>query len=183
MIEFGVKTIKTPRLTLRKFCVDDYKSAYKNWTSSETVSKYLPWYAHKSENETKEAFIDLEKRYVNSQYYNWCIDFDGECIGYVCVEKFDEQTKTAKTAYCVGEKFWGMGFVTEAYKAVLDYLFKEVKINKISTNHDLRNIGSGRVMEKCGLKEIRQERVLFKDKYIDISVKEITKDEFFTLNP
>ena len=76
-----------------------------------------------------------------------------------------------------------MGFVTEAYKAVLDYLFKEVKINKISTNHDLRNIGSGRVMEKCGLKEIRQERVLFKDKYIDISVKEITKDEFFTLNP
>ena len=40
----------------------------------------------------------------------------------------------------------------EALKAVMDYLFDEVGVNKVESRHDPRNPNSGAVMRKCGMK-------------------------------
>ena len=182
MKHLGTKIIKTERLILRPFSVDDYKDMYKNWASDDKVAHYLTWHAHESEQVTKDLLKEWVAQYDNNSFYNWCVEFEGEAIGNVAVVRFDEETKTAKTAYCIGVDFWGKGIVTEAYKAVLKFLFLEVGIEKISTCHDLRNIGSGRVMEKCGLKEVRVEPDTVKGENVTISIKEITKDEFLSQN-
>ena len=41
--------------------------------------------------------------------------------------------------------------MTEAAKAVVDYLFGIVGFDKITSGHDTRNIGSGLVMENIGM--------------------------------
>lgn len=45
-----------------------------------------------------------------------------------------------------------MGYVSEAFNEIIKYLFEEIKVNRIEARFDPNNIGSGRVMEKCGLK-------------------------------
>ncbi len=40
----------------------------------------------------------------------------------------------------------------EALKAVMDYLFDVVGLNRVAACHDANNAKSGRVMEKAGMK-------------------------------
>lgn len=42
--------------------------------------------------------------------------------------------------------------MSEAMKAVMDFFFEEVEVNRIEARHDPRNPNSGKVMEKCGMK-------------------------------
>ena len=42
--------------------------------------------------------------------------------------------------------------MTEALKAVMDFLFDEVGLNRVAACHDPNNPASGRVMEKAGMK-------------------------------
>ena len=53
--------------------------------------------------------------------------------------------------YCIGSKWWHMGITSEAFAAVIPYLFEEVGANRIESQHDPNNPNSGAVMRKCGL--------------------------------
>ena len=52
----------------------------------------------------------------------------------------------------IDEPYWNNGIVTEAAKAVVDYLFEEIGCDRISSAYDTRNVGSGKVMQKIGMK-------------------------------
>ncbi|WP_066890030.1 GNAT family N-acetyltransferase [Clostridium nigeriense] len=66
--------------------------------------------------------------------------------------KFNENVESAHIYYCIGRAWWNKGIVSEAFYAVIKYLIEEVGVNRIEARHDTRNIYSGKVMEKCGLK-------------------------------
>lgn len=42
----GTQKIKTPRLTLRRFTMDDVPAVYSNWASDSEVTEFLRWPAH-----------------------------------------------------------------------------------------------------------------------------------------
>lgn len=68
----------------------------------------------------------------------------------------------AHIGYCIGRKWWKQGITSEALKAVIDFLFDEVKTNRIEARHDPRNPNSGLVMKKCGMKVV--------ERYLSISL-------------
>lgn len=49
----------------------------------------------------------------------------------------------------IGRSFWGKGYMTEAVKAVMAFLFEEVGANRVCAKHDTNNPNSGKVMEKA----------------------------------
>ncbi len=52
--------------------------------------------------------------------------------------------------YWLGEDYWGMGYATEAAAAVRDHAFTHTTIGLLSTDYNLLNAGSRRVLEKLG---------------------------------
>lgn len=58
----------------------------------------------------------------------------------------------AMLGYWLGKSYWGNGYCTEAGKAVLDYGFNVLKLNRIYANHIKSNPASGRVIQKLGMK-------------------------------
>ena len=42
--------------------------------------------------------------------------------------------------------------MSEALKAVTDFMFDTVEVNRVESRHDPRNPNSGKVMQKCGMK-------------------------------
>ena len=74
-----------------------------------------------------------------------------EPIGSISVVAFDPQVNKAEIGYCIGKNWWGKGIVAEALSAVMDYLFREVGVNRIEARHDVKNPRSGVVMKKCGM--------------------------------
>ncbi len=53
--------------------------------------------------------------------------------------------------YCMGKAWWGNGIMPEALRAVIEYLFEEVGLNRVAACHDVNNPKSGRVMQKAGM--------------------------------
>lgn len=56
-----------------------------------------------------------------------------------------------EVGYVLHEKFWGKGYAAEAVAALLEYAKKQIAANYIIAYADVNNIGSTRVMEKCGM--------------------------------
>lgn len=58
----------------------------------------------------------------------------------------------AEMGYWVGAPYWNKGYCTEAARAMLDYGFSTLALNRIHATHMARNPASGRVMIKLGMK-------------------------------
>lgn len=148
----GTSLIETNRLILRKFKMSDANDVFKNWGSDTKVNKYLSWKTHESVKDAEEI-INLWISQYDEDTYNWVIvlkDVD-EAIGNISIVKLEEKNEACEIGYCISSKYWNKGITTEAFKAVIKYLFEEVKLNRICAKHDVDNVASGRVMQKCGM--------------------------------
>ena len=151
----GTKKIETDRLVLRRYMNEDAAAMYKNWASDKEVTKFLTWPTHSSQEVSQSVIEDWIKQYSNESYYHWAIvlkDNGDEPIGDIAVVNMDEKISMAHVGYCIGRTWWHKGITSEALKAVMDFLFDEVNANRIEARHDPRNLNSGKVMNKCGMK-------------------------------
>ena len=150
----GTIKLETNRLILRKINHSDYKQAFKNWCSSDIITKYLLWETHKDENETQEIYEKIIERYSNNKTFEWIIELKEtkEVIGTINISPKYLQFGVCKVGYCIGEKFWNKGYATEACTAVIKFLFEKCDARCVIGEYFENNKASGRVMEKCGLK-------------------------------
>ena len=82
----------------------------------------------------------------------------------------DPRFDSAEMGYWIGRPFWGRGYCTEAARAVLDYAFEDLKLNRVHASHVVRNPASGRVMQKLGMTKegLRRQHVKKWEKYEDL---------------
>ncbi|NLN51543.1 MAG: GNAT family N-acetyltransferase [Clostridiaceae bacterium] len=150
----GTQIIETKRLLLRPFLIADSKAAFQNWMSDQAVTKYLRWKAHSEILETEDIIKDWIMRYEKPDFYQWAIVLQeiNEPIGSISVVSKNDELDLVHIGYCIGEKWWHQGIVSEAFSAIIPFLFEKVGANRIESQHDPNNPHSGKVMEKCGLK-------------------------------
>ncbi|MBQ8002273.1 MAG: GNAT family N-acetyltransferase [Clostridia bacterium] len=160
----GSVEIKTDRLLLRKFNTSDAEAIFSTWTSDERVAKYTSWYAHKSIDDTR-AYVEYMTSKNKLSDYNWIIESDDKVIGSINVCYSDEHLEIAGIAYVLAHDYWGKGYMTEAAKAVINFLFNYVNYRKIIAGCYSENIGSSKVMEKVGMKReaVLREQIKRKD--------------------
>lgn len=150
----GTVTLETERLILRSFTADDAEAVFKNWTSSDAVTKYLRWETHRDISMTRGYINFLLENYSKINAYDWAIVLKelGEPIGSMGAVELNEKAQSVEIGYCIGEKWWRRGYTSEALSAVIKFFFEEVGVNRVYSEHDPKNPNSGRVMLKCGMK-------------------------------
>lgn len=150
--------IETQRLILRKFTPEDAKALFLILSDQE-ANTFLPWFLFETLHETEQY---LEEHYLKSYEkptgcrYAICLKSDNLPIGYVNVSEDDSHD----FGYGLRTAFWHQGIVTEACKAVVEWLCKS-GIPYITATHDVHNPRSGEVMKKLGMdyKYSYEERV------------------------
>ncbi len=81
----------------------------------------------------------------------------------------------------MGYAYWNKGFMPEAAKAVIDYLFSEIGVNRVGISHAVKNPASGRVAQKYGLTFEGTKREYLKTstgEFLDISDYGIIRSEW-----
>ena len=149
----GTIKIETDRLILRKFMISDVEAVYNNWTSDNRVTEFLRWPIHKDINETKQILDNWISKYETPDFYQWAIVLKeiNEPIGTISVVDMDERTEKIHIGYCIGSKWWHLGYTSEAFSSIIPFFFEQVEAKRIESQHDPNNPNSGKVMSKCGL--------------------------------
>lgn len=149
----GTQRLETPRLVLRRACREDALPMFRNWASDPDVTRFLTWPTYQNVETAYPVLKLWEDSYRNSKFYQWMIVLKeiGEPIGSISVVRLDDDTQSAEIGYCIGKSWWHKGVMTEALGAVIDYLFREVGMNRIEAKHDTNNPHSSGVMRKCGM--------------------------------
>lgn len=151
----GTKYMETERLILRPYIAEDAQAMYDNWASDQDVTRYLMWPAHSNTSVSESVLQEWIANYNKMDYYHWAIvykEVSEEPIGDIAVvSPIDEKIQSAHIGYCIGKAWWHKGITSEALRAVMDFLFDEVGVNRIESRHDPRNPYSGAVMQS-GLK-------------------------------
>ena len=148
--------LSTERLVLRKLVIDDVNSIFNNWANDPEVTKYMTWNAHKSVEDTKQILDIWLNGYKEPKTirYGIVLKENNELIG--AIDVVDYIDNNPEIGYCLSRKHWNKGYMTEACKAVVEYLFA-IGYKTILIEADERNIGSNRVIEKVGFKYTNKE--------------------------
>ncbi len=151
----GTQRIETERLVLRKFIYEDADAMFRNWASDDEVTRFLTWPTHPNTDVSKFVIKDWIDSYSDEKYYQWAIvvkENGDEPIGCISAVRVNEDISMVHIGYCIGRAWWHQGITSEAMKAVMDFFFEKVSVNRIEARFDPRNSNSGKVMEKCGMK-------------------------------
>lgn len=177
----GTLTLETDRLILRRYRLEDASDMYHNWASDSDVTRFLSWAPHENIEITKEVIEIWINQYQYDNIYNWGIELkaNGALIGGISVVSLSETDFSCEIGYCIGKQFWRNGITTEAFLAIIPFLFEHVGMNRISANHDTKNIASGRVMQKAGLvyEGTAHQAKRRGNEFYDLATYAITKDQ------
>lgn len=149
----GTVQLETTRLVLRRAEISDTQAMFHNWASDPEVTKFLTWPPHANTDVTRNVLESWVESYAKEDYYQWLIVLKelGEPIGSIIVNTVG-RAQSAHFGYCIGKAWWHKGIMSEALKAVMDFLFDEVGYHRVESLHDPNNPNSGKVMMKCGMR-------------------------------
>ena len=141
--------LETERLVLRPFTMDDAQSMYDNWTSDSEVVKYVTWNVHENIETTRKILSMWIEQYEKPERINFAIVSKDtfELIGGIDVVGYLDGIPVI--GYILSRKYWGNGFMTEACKKVIEFLFS-LGYETIRIDALVNNVGSNKVIQKCG---------------------------------
>ena len=157
MIDISNSKIETPRLILRP-CLDSDLEDFYAYASVEGVGEMAGWAHHQSLEESRKILnLFMEGKHT----FALVLRENGHAIGSLGLEERDENLDLPKElegyeiGYVLSKAYWGRGLMPEAVQAVIDYSFRELKLDYLTCGHFLRNSQSARVIEKCGFRYLK----------------------------
>lgn len=171
---------ETERLILRQLLIRDKNDMFE-YSKNPEVTKYLLWKEHENAEFTAKYLKYLQPKYRRGECWEWAIvnKAENKMIGTVGFVSFDNEHNCAEVGYVISDKYWGNGYAPEALDRIISFGFGELYLNRIYARHIVGNENSGRVMQKCGMsfEGIQRKSMYIKEKYEDIAVYAIIKDE------
>ncbi|MDL1897379.1 GNAT family N-acetyltransferase [Anaerolineae bacterium CFX7] len=102
-----------------------------------------------------------------------------ELLGAIGLTLYPKHRR-AEMGYWLGVPFWNQGYMTEAARAVLQFAFETLQLNRVYASHLTRNPASGRVMQKSGMtyEGILRQHMMHKDRAQDLAYYGILANEW-----
>lgn len=146
-----MEKIITQRLILRPLCMKDARAIYENINHDPRVLEcFLSRYAPTYEEFSMSSLLNYFK---SNQACAWAIVLkeSNQCIGLIFENSRHLERSEIEIGYSIGYPYWNKGYVTEAFKAVIQFYFSNKFCHIISASAFAENTASIKVMKKCGL--------------------------------
>lgn len=145
--------IHTERLTLRPAGMAYIDSTYE-YTSDIENTRFMTNLPNASREECAEYLRKADAEWAKPEpgYYEFAILMDGTHVGGVSLFPDEDDPSRAELGWIIHKHFWGMGIVTEAARAMVEFAVREKGVRHLIAHCDAENVGSWRVMEKLGMR-------------------------------
>jgi len=148
---------ETPRLQLRTLEKQDARDLFE-MDSDPEVHQYLGTKPVQTIAEIHEIIENIQNQYKTNGIGRWAVldKKTNECLGWCGLKFHNDEVNKHNYFYDLGYRFkrkhWGMGYASEASKAVLNFGFKQMDINTIFAMTDSRHHQSKNVLFKLGFR-------------------------------
>jgi len=147
------RSIETERLRLEP-TRGEYAGAL--WNAIERslpeLKRWMSWAASSSPQTSAEYAHRAEAGWADGTNWDWTIFFGDEVAGTIGLNRYDELWRSSNLGYWIRSDLAGRGFATEAGRAVVDFGFDTVGLNRLELVADIGNASSLRVAEKLGFR-------------------------------
>ncbi|MEJ2747495.1 MAG: GNAT family N-acetyltransferase [Anaerolineae bacterium] len=163
--------LKTKRLFLREFVFEDWTAVYA-YQSDPLYLRYYDW-IERSEADVREfvqVFLDWQRERPRTKFQLAIIHLaDNRLIGNCGIRVNNQAQREANIGYELDSRYWDQGYATEAARAILQFGFAELNMQRIWAKCVAENVGSARVLEKIGMRlEARElKKEFIKDAWRD----------------
>lgn len=131
-------------IELRAFNIED-ATVIERLVGDESVSK---WTSNIPFPYSEQNGIDwINQTDANPSKNPFAVEFNGQLVA--CVSYWPHDSGGVEVGYWVGRDFWGQGICTEALRKLLNSQ-QFLPVTDIFAKVMTENIGSQRVLEKCG---------------------------------
>lgn len=144
-------TLETRRLVLRPFLLSD----------AATVQRLA------GDRAVADTTLSIPHPYVDGMAEQWIATHEGAwtrhematlaitepeagLVGAISL-RIELANRRAEMGYWIGVPYWGLGYATEAARAMVTFGFGRLSLQRIHAQHFARNPASGRVMAKVGM--------------------------------
>lgn len=146
-----IPEIKTPRLNLRAFNLDDVDPLFEILLVPG-VLRYFPTPDPPERDRVQKLIEGQLDHWQDHGYGWWAVEFqaDRKLIGWSGLQYLPD-TEEIEIGYLLAKSHWGKGLATESAKVGLDFGFNDLNLTEIIGIVHPENIPSQHVLEKIGL--------------------------------
>jgi len=178
---YSFPVIYIDELVLEKPLIKHFKDIFEIFGNEEVVMYDI--FPIMTDCEQAKSYIErYAKEFAEREEITWIIHdrSSEESVGVCCLGDFDFDSERCEIGYDIKRRFWNQGYATKAIKAVTEYAFMKIGINRIEAFISPENKASIRVLEKCGYsyEGLLRQRDLIKGKLEDAYVMALLKDEY-----
>lgn len=175
-----MKKITSKKINLRKFAKSDSVKLFE-WSRDPDLTKYIgpapsnsplgeyKRLMNKIQNEGRQVFMIIEAK-------------EKKAIGYIYID-VNKKNNKAELSITIGEKkYHGRGYGTESVKEALNYIFNQLKLNRVFLKVLLFNLPAIKLYKKVGFKKkglLRQD-ICLNGEYKNRMIMSILKKEYLT---
>ncbi|KGR77405.1 GNAT family N-acetyltransferase [Ureibacillus manganicus] len=149
--------------------------------SRSYLKEWLPWLDFtQTVNDSKQYIEGTLKQFSSNNGFQAGIWYKGELAGVIGLHSINWANQSTSIGYWLGKKFQGNGFMTIACKALVDYCFSELKLNRIEIRVATENVKSQKIPQRIGFQKegcIRNAEWLY-DKFVDHYVFGLLREEY-----
>lgn len=158
--------LKTKRLTLRSFNVDDSEIVSYN-SRRPSVAYFMSDMILPDDNSARQWIEWINnKRNVSGPLQVLAIEQNEskKCIGLIGVAPKKELNNEVEILFAVADEYQNKSYATEAGKAIIEWAFQNSALDYLVAIVKLDNSASQRVIEKLGFRQIEQRKIEYDGK-------------------
>ncbi len=146
---------ETPRLILRAFRPED-AAAFSAYRSEPEVARFQGWSAPYSLEQAQEFVTEMMQAVPGTpgQWYQIAMEekASGQVIGDVAFHIEANSPQQAILGITLAGAAQGKGYATEAMQRLLQFLFEDLELHRVSAYIDVDNPASYQLVERLGFR-------------------------------
>jgi ribosomal-protein-serine acetyltransferase len=135
------------------------------------LRRWLPWLDDTTTVAHTQAFIRSSlEQFAEDNGFQLGIVYRRELAGVIGLHYVNRQNRKTEIGYWLAERFQGRGIMTRCCRALVDYAFKELGLNRVEIRCALENTRSRAIPERLGFTQegVQKDAEWLYDHFVDL---------------
>jgi ribosomal-protein-serine acetyltransferase len=145
------------------------------------LRQWLPWVDYETSVEDSRSFVlRTLQHYLDNESFTMGIRYQGQLAGLISYHTINWPGRHVEIGYWLGAEFQGKGLMTRACRAMVDYAFAKLALNRVAILCAPDNLRSRAIPERLGFTQegtLRESEWLY-EHFVDLVVYSMVAREW-----